>query len=187
MEGAEGFREAISWQEQFLRRAPQLTGYNAIKHNWLTGQPVISPYGYNTGIPISDEQANPYLMEIVRMGRSIQPPDIRIGNVELTGPQYAELNRLIGTVEIGGLTLMDQLVRFMDSREYDYDSNRYYNPDYDDYRVAGVKTIIRDYKALGKRVLLSQDQSLLDQVVEDRANMGSVMTGGQQLFELNQR
>ena len=121
------------------------------------------------------------------MGRSIQPPDIRIGNVELTGPQYAELNRLIGTVEIGGLTLMDQLVRFMDSREYDYDPNRYYNPDYDDYRVAGVKTIIRDYKALGKRVLLSQDQSLLDQVVEDRANMGSVMTGGQQLFELNQR
>ena len=187
MEGAEGFREAISWQEQFLRRAPQLTGYNAIKHNWLTGKPVISPFGYNTGIPVSDEQANPYLMEIVRMGRSIQPPDIRIGNVELTGPQYAELNRLIGTVEIGGLTLMDQLVRFMDSREYDYDPNRYYNPDYDDYRVAGVKTIIRDYKALGKRVLLSQDQSLLDQVVEDRANMGSVMTGGQQLFELNQR
>jgi len=185
--GAEGFREAISWNEKFMRKAPQLTGYNAIKHSWLTGKPIVSPFGYNTGIPVSTEQANKYLMEVVRMGRSIDPPDIRIGNVEMTGPQYAELNKIIGNVEIQGMTLMDALAAFMESENYNFDPNRHYNPDYPDFRIEGVRSIIRTYKDMGRKMLMSQDSGLMNSYIQDRVNAGMVLQGGEPLFELNLR
>ena len=83
------------------------------------------------------------------MGRSIDPPDTRIGNVELNGPQYAELNRLIGTIRgENGMNLMQSLETFMRTPEYNLDPNRKYNENYDDWRVEGVKKIIRGYKKI---------------------------------------
>ena len=176
-EGAQGFREAISWNEKFMRKAPQLTGYNAIKHSWLTGKPIVSPFGYNTGIPVSTEQANKYLMEIVRMGRSIDPPDIRIGNVEMTGPQYAELNKIIGNAEIQGMTLMDALAAFMESENYNFDPNRHYNPDYPDFRIEVYVKLLEPTKT-GK-MLLPQDAGLMNSYIQDRVNAGTVLQGGE--------
>ena len=186
-EGAEGFQEAIQWQEKFLRRAPQLTGYNAIKHNWITGEPVVSPFGYNTGIPVAPDRPNKYINEIVRMGRSIDPPDTYMGNVELNGPQYAELNRLIGTTEIGGMRLTEALQMFMESEDYNFNPNRRYDPDYDDFRVKGVKKILRRYKDAGKKRLLSSDPKLLDLVIQDKINEATVLQGDEAFFDLNQR
>ena len=75
----------------------------------------------------------------------------------------------------------------MESPQYDFDPRRKYNPDYDDFRVKAVKDVIRGYKGVAQKLLLAQDQSLLQQVMEDRMNAISVGTGGQQLFELNKR
>ena len=187
-EGAEGFREALQWQEKFLRRAPQLTGYNAVKHNWITGEPIVSPVGYNSGFPVVKDKPNKYINEIVNMGRSIDPPDTRIGNVELNGPQYAELNKLIGTIKSGnGLTLMQSLQAFMKTPEYNLDPNRKYNENYDDWRVEGVKKIIRAYKDAGRKTLMATNPDLMQAFVEDKINEASVMSGGTQLFDLNER
>jgi hypothetical protein len=187
-EGAEGFREALQWQEKFLRRAPQLTGYNAVKHNWLTGEPIVSPVGYNSGFPVVKEESNKYINEIVNMGRSIDPPDTKIGNVELTGPQYAELNRLIGTLKgANGKTLMKSLEDLMKTDEYNLDPNRKYNENYDDWRVTTVKGILRNYKDAGRKVLLQSNPELLQEFIEDKVNKASVMSGGTQLFDLNER
>ena len=186
-DGDDAFHEALSFQERLMRRAPGVTGYNAPKHSWLTGEAIVTPLGYNTGIPVEQGSPNPYLMEIVRMGRSISPPNTYIGNVPLTGPQYAKLNKLIGNTEIGGRTLLQSLGQLMESPQYDFNPGRKYNPDYDDFRVKAVKDVIRGYKGAAQKLLLAQDQSLLQQVMEDRMNAISVGTGGQQLFELNQR
>ena len=187
-DGAEGFQEAVKWQEKFLRRATQATGYNAVKHNWITGEPIVSPTGYNTGIPVFKNNINPYIEEIVRMGRSIDPPDTKIGNTELNGPQYAELNRLIGTIENGqGMNLLDSLEAFMSSPDYDLDPNRRYNETYEDWRVKGVRDIMRAYKEAGRNTLLQQDPILMEKYIEDKMNAQSVMSGGSQLFDLNQR
>lgn len=187
-EGAEGFREALQWQEKFLRRAPQLTGYNAVKHNWLTGEPIVSPVGYNSGFPVAKGESNKYINEIVNMGRSIDPPDTKIGNVELTGPQYAELNRLIGTLKgANGKTLMKSLEDLMETDEYNLDPNRKYNENYDDWRVTTVKGILRNYKDAGRKVLLQSNPELLQEFIEDKVNKASVMSGGTQLFDLNER
>ena len=187
-EGAEGFREALTWQEKFLRRAPQLTGYNAVKHNWITGEPIVSPVGYNTGFPVSKEIPNKYIDEVVRMGRSIDPPDTKIGNVELNGTQYAELNRLIGTIKNGqGMNLAGALEAFMSTPEYDIDPNRQFNPDYDDWRTDGVKKIMRAYKDAGRKTLLHDSPELLQAFIEDKVNKASVMAGGEQLFDLHER
>ena len=187
-EGAEGFREALTWQEKFMRRAPQLTGYNAVKHNWITGEPIVSPVGYNTGFPVSKEIPNKYIDEVVRMGRSIDPPDTKIGTVELNGPQYAELNRLIGTIKNGqGMNLAGALEAFMSTPEYDLDPNRQFNPDYDDWRTDGVKKIMRAYKDAGRKTLLHDSPELLQAFIEDKVNKASVMAGGEQLFDLHER
>jgi len=188
-EGAEGFREAIQWQEKFLRRVPQLTQYNAVKHNWITGEPIVSPVGYNTGFPVSNKEPNPYIDEIVRMGRSIDPPDTKIGNVELNGEQYAELSRLIGTIRNGeGDTLLEALTKFMKDPEFGGpDPNRVYNETYEDRRIAGVRAIMRAYKDAGRKTLLKSDPALMQEFVEDKINKASVMSGGTQLFDLNER
>ena len=125
------------------------------------------------------------------MGRSIDPPDTRIGNVELNGPQYAELNRLIGTIRgENGMNLMQSLEAFMGTtgkNGYNLDPNRKYNENYDDWRVEGVKKIIRGYKDAGRKVLLQPNPDLLQAFVEDKINKASVMGGGTQLFDLNER
>ena len=165
-----------------------MTGYNAVKHNWLTGEPIVSPVGYNSGFPVVKEESNKYINEIVNMGRSIDPPDTRIGNVELTGPQYAELNRLIGTLKgANGKTLMNSLAEVMETDEYNLDPNRKYNENYDDWRVTAVKSVLRTYKDAGRKVLLQSNPELLQEFIEDKVNKASVMSGGTQLFDLNER
>ena len=165
-----------------------MTGYNAVKHNWITGEPIVSPVGYNSGFPVVKDTPNKYINEIVNMGRSIDPPDTRIGNVELNGPQYAELNKLIGTIKSGnGLTLMQSLQAFMKTPEYNLDPNRKYNENYDDWRVEGVKKIIRAYKDAGRKTLMATNPDLMQAFVEDKINEASVMSGGTQLFDLNER
>ena len=128
------------------------------------------------------------------MGRSIDPPDTRIGNVELTGPQYAELNRLIGTLKgVNGKTLMKSLADLMETKSedgkvgYDLDPNRKYNENYDDWRVTAVKSVLRTYKDAGRKVLLQTNPELLQEFIEDKVNKASVMSGGTQLFDLNER
>ena len=185
--GDDVFQEAVTWQEQILRRATSITGYSAPKYNWITGQVVANPFGYNTGIPIEQGPTDKYISEIVRMGKSIKPPDTKIGNVELTGPQYSELNKLIGTIELGGVRLREALAMFMESETYGFSENRKYNPDYDDFRIKGVQKIMRTYKQQAKKQLMASDSGLMNQVIEDRMNAMSVMGGGQQLFDLNQR
>ena len=185
--GAEGFREAINFTEKITRKLAPVTGYAAIKHNWLTGEPIASPFGYNTGIPVTSDQPDPVLMELVRMGRSIDPPDTKIGNVELDGYQYAELNRLIGSSEIQGLKLRDALEQFMmGTKEYDFDPNRVYNQNYDDFRVKGVKNIIRMYKDLGRKLLMKDNPDLMEAFIQDRTNSAYVGAGYEQIFDLNQ-
>ena len=151
-------------------------------------KPIVSPVGYNSGFPVVTDKPNKYINEIVNMGRSIDPPDTRIGNVELTGPQYAELNELIGTIRAeSGMNLMQSLKAFMSTPEYNLDPNRKYNENYDDWRVEGVKKIIRGYKDAGRKVLLQSNPDLLQAFVEDKVNKASVMAGGTQLFDLNER
>ena len=76
---------------------------------------------------------------------------------------------------------------FMESETYGFSENRKYNADYDDFRIKGVQKIIRTYKQQAKKQLMANDSGLMNQVIEDRMNAMSVMGGGQQLFELNQR
>ena len=185
--GAEGFREALTFSERVEARLVPLSGYEAVKHNWLTGEPVVSPLGYNTGIPVKEDEYNPYMDELIKMGRSIDPPSTYIGNVELNGQQYAELNRRIGTMEIGGRRLMDSIREFMDTPEFDMYSDRTYDPDYDDFRVAGVKKIIRAYKNLARKSLIRDDAYIQSEYLKDKQNQANVMMGGEQLFELNER
>ena len=185
--GAEGFREALNFMERVDARLAPLTGYNAIKHNWLTGEPVVSPLGYNTGIPVKEDEYNPYMEELVKMGRSIDPPSTKIGNVELSGPQYAELNKRIGSLEIGGQTLMEALSQYMDTPEFDMYPDRIYNANYDDFRIAGVKKIIRAYKTYATKSMIRDDMGIQEEWMQDKQNQASVMSGGDQLFDLNER
>ena len=185
--GAEGFREALNFQERFQRKIEPFSQYNAIKHNWLTGEPVVSPAGYNTGIPVESRGPDKYLQELVRMNKSIDPPDTKIGNVELTGQQYADLNKYIGQVRLGGRTLQETLREYMRRDDYAFDPNRRYNPMYDNWRVKGVTKIIRKYKNAGKKILMLRNKDLMNKIQEDRIDKARVLMGMDQLFDLNQR
>ena len=75
----------------------------------------------------------------------------------------------------------------MESEEYNFNPNRKYDPDYDDFRVKGVKKILRRYKDAGKKRLLSSDPELLDLVIQDKINEATVLQGDEAFFDLNQR
>ena len=74
----------------------------------------------------------------------------------------------------------------MNSEEYDLDPNRFYNQEYDSWRVKGVKDIIGTYKNAAEKMLKQSNKRLQDEYLKEKANEVSVMTGGEQLFKLNE-
>ena len=58
---------------------------------------------------------------------------------------------------------------------------------YPDFRIEGVRSIIRTYKDMGRKMLMSQDAGLMNSYIQDRVNAGMVLQGGEPLFELNLR
>lgn len=191
--GAEqGILEAITFEERFRRRLGPLNemlpgSTNAVKHNWITGEKIVSPYGTTLGIPIENSGANPVIQEIVRMGRSIDPPDTKIGNVELTGKQYARLSELVGTLsDSKGNKLMDYLDNFMQTEDYKKLSGLSFDPDYEDYRVTGVKKIMNRFKQIARKKLINEDSELRDKILADRINKARGFSGYRNFFKINE-
>jgi len=175
--GAYAFRQANTILEKILSKLPPIEGYSAIKHNWLTGQPMLLPTGHDFGLDSfsENEEPNKYMEELLRFGQTIQPVSKKIGNVELNGSQYARLNELTGTTEIEGRTLMEALEELMDSPEYDFDEDRVYHPDFPSPQTKAVKRIIGAFKEKGRYDLLNEDDELYiewEKNMYDKAEIG---------------
>jgi len=158
--GAYSFREALSWQDKMMKKLPPVEGYDAVKHNWLTGKPMLLPNGGNFGLDNTKEEPSKYMEELLRFGPNIQGVSKKLGEVDLSSKQYSRLTELTGTLKIDGLTLMDQLEELMDLPEYDFDENRVYHDDYPSLQQKTVNKVINAYKEHARLTLLSEDKTL---------------------------
>ena len=103
------------------------------------------------------------MRELKRFGKVMRPPSKSMLGIDLTGKQYARLNELNGTAEIGGLTLMESIEQLMDSPEYDFDENRVYHPDISSTQEDAVSSLISDFREKAKFALLGEDENLYQQ------------------------
>lgn len=100
------------------------------------------------------------------------PPPKKLGNVELTGPQYERLNELHGTATMNGKTMIQALEKLINSTEYDKDRTSY--PDSPDEltnrRAMMVRQVVSAYRQKAIDSLLQEDPELKVQVKQDRQN-----------------
>ena len=93
------------------------------------------------------------------MGKNITPPTDRIEkDFRLNGKQFAELNKLVGTTKIEGLTLQEQLDEVMDADWYQYTPTRFYEDGaHKNKRVLVFQAIINAYKQVAMAKLRELD------------------------------
>ena len=141
----------------------------AVRHDWLTGEAQEGPehyLGYIQAKRLNDEDTDAARVsaEIRKLGYGFMGPDRRIGSITLTTQQFQDWNREMGSVRIGGKTLVQALNREMDK-------SRYQNgPDYgvvtpqESHRVAAFSKIIQRYKKKAKRALMQGNPELKEAV-----------------------
>ena len=116
------------------------------------------------------------------MGRSISPPNT-YRQMPLTGPQYAELNKLIGnTSQVR--TLLETLGQLWNHHSMTLILDESTILTMTTLRVT-IKDVNRDKSA--SETLVSSRPIIASTSDGRQMNVISVGTGGQQLFELNQR
>jgi hypothetical protein len=161
--GAYSYREAISWQDKMMSKLPPSEGYDAIRHNWLTGKPMLLPSGSDYGMDSTKEEPSKYMEELLRFGPNIEGVSKKIGEAELSSEQYAELTRLTGSTKLNGLTMMEQIERVMDSPAYDFDDTRIYHPEFKSEQQLAIDDVISTYKEEARFKLLKEDKTLKDE------------------------
>ena len=174
--GAYTFRQALTWQEKMMAKLPPMQGYDAVKHNWLTGKPMMLPTGSDFGLDMHFEEPDKYMQELLRFGQTIQPLSKKLSGIELTADQYSRLSELTGTTRIEGRTLMESLQDLMDSPEYDYDEDRIYHADFPSPQTTAVKYLINAYKEQARMNLLQEDDELFQEwqnVTMEKAEVGA--------------
>ena len=158
--GVYSYRQASGWLEKAMAKLPPSEGHDAVKHNWLTGKPMLIPSGGDFGMDTTTEEPSKYMEELLRFGNNIQGVSQKVGQVKLSSEQYSRLTELTGTVKIEGLTLMEQLEKLMDTEAYDFDEDRIYHPDYPSPQQKIVVKVINTYKEKARMTLLGEDEVL---------------------------
>ena len=132
-----------------------------VKHFWLTGEAYRNdPYSvYPPGSVKAPKEPSRLMVEILKMGKNIVPPTDRIEkDFRLNGKQFAELNKLVGTIEIDGLTLVEQLNEVMDADWYQYTPTRFYEDGaHKNKRVLVFQEIVNAYKQVAMAKLRGLD------------------------------
>jgi hypothetical protein len=159
-------KEADGFVEKLMRKSPWHQQDLPDRYNWITGQKERIPTGNSWGIPQKAESHDWVLKELGNLNHGFSGPTRSFGGIELSSHQYAEWSQLMGSIRLGGNTLMQSLKKEMNSSNYDYDPNRaYFQEQYGEepLQVALVKRVMRRYKAEAKRLLIQNNPNLTPQ------------------------
>ena len=168
--------EVASMLDRIKDRIPGLSSDLPTKYSWLTGKPVLYHGGMASGLsPIVFSSANKEA-EIIgtELGKYAQgftqPPESYKG-VKLSTAQLSELDRLHGTLKIGGKTLEEALVDLFHSQTYDLEGNTY--PVQGEDPIQGrrptlIRGVIERYRKMAFRELFGKDRTLQQGVVQAR-------------------
>lgn len=176
------YREVESIMTHVQNRIPGLSESLPIKYNWLTGQPVESPPGYQwmDGVPgaileKTSKMMSPYpiedrgdqsfvLEELKGLQIGLAAPERKIQGVELNAAQYSEYNRLIGNIKLRGRTLMEQLAYIMEHPRYDLERKQKGDPKgellRESFRHDMVRDTVNQYKTAARNELIKRDPEL---------------------------
>jgi len=159
-------KEADGFVEKLMRKSPWHQQDLPDRYNWITGQKEKIPTGNSWGIPVKEESHDWVLKELGNLNHGFSGPTRSFGGIDLSTAQFSEWSQLMGTVRIGGHTLMQTLQREMKGRMYDYDPNRQYFQEMygeEPLQVKLVKRIMRRYKAVAKQHLIRNNPNLTPQ------------------------
>jgi hypothetical protein len=145
-------------------------GYDTleVKHDWLTGEEVDSPdymLGYIRAKKLDKGEipAGKLYAELRKLNHPFQGPDRKIdGLIELDAKSFQRYNELVGTVKIGGKTLLQSLNNTIDSARYDKDGTYDETRSQESHRVRLINMKIQRYKKFAKRKLYIENPELMD-------------------------
>ena len=177
--GNEGFKEVETLGERWQVDIANVTGnwetLGGEKWNWITGEAVEKDISYWSGYAWQDyEEPNPVVQELVRMGLHVTAPQRFIPElgIQLLPEQFADYKYFIGNTPVfkdpktgQRMRMIETLSKLMESKNYGYDSNRYYpETPKPNWRVDKVKKIVRKYKDVAMEMLLKKYPSLKEKM-----------------------
>ena len=119
---------------------------------WLTGSPLVYRGGGGLGpfspYMLTKDKGQGVEMEMTKL-QGVGDPERKIGNINLSPPEYADLCRLHGTVQINGKTLYQTLDALVHSEAYDIDRMRVQDEDQftlDPRRNKALERVIREFR-----------------------------------------
>lgn len=179
-------REAVGLVDKFIRKVPFYNEQLPKKYNFLTGEAIVNPDPLSTGIPVvPDKTVEKVGAELVELGYGFSGPPRKIEGVELTTEQYSDYNRLMGSVEIGGMKLVDALSKVMDKPWYrKNDPTRVYDGDVvagDDVEIRAFQKIFEHYRKYARIELYKLHPQLMEEVKQRKI----IKKYGSQLLEQN--
>lgn len=141
-----------------------------VKYDWITGEPLEKPekmLGYINVKSMSREDRDIALVnsEMRKIGYQFSGPPKKIGGVKLSGEQFQRFNQLVGSTTIGGKTLVDALVRRINSDRYRKDDDDYnlVSPK-DSHRTTLLNKEIIRYRDRAQRMLMREYPELREAI-----------------------
>ena len=181
-------REARGYLDKMKANIPGMSGDLPTRYNWVTGEAVENPTKLLGYIKASKGDGDVVTKEMRRLNYGFTGPDRKIGAVTLSGEQFQEWNRLMGTVKIHGKTLHAKLEEAMNHPKYDLPRETV--PDgltspAESHRVDMLRGVITSYKQKARATLFESNPELYKawreyEEYEGRAQSGQVQPGARE-------
>lgn len=170
------FREARDFVDMVQAQIPGWSQDLPVSRNWITGKPSLRPTGGGILPPElnvlnrgdGEPEGSPERIvsaELVNLGYPFQEPSRVLRDVELSAAQHARYLELVAKGRNGGPSLLEDLLRVINSPAYDKERKVFQDPspenrrfDDDAKRVVMIREVISKHKDKAYRALLAEDE-----------------------------
>lgn len=181
-------REARGYLAKMKANIPGMSGDLPTRYNWVDGEAIENPTKLLGYIKTREGDGDPVTQELRRLNYGFTGPDRKIGAITLSGEQFQEWNKLMGSVVIQGKTLKQRLQSAMDHPKYDIEREQV--PDgmtspAESHRVEMLRGVITAYKQKSRAALFETNPELFDawreyEEYEAKARSGQVEEGSRE-------
>lgn len=157
-------------------RIPFIREQLAPRVNWLTGNEMTTDKGligsFFDAFNMSTDKGDNVLYELSRLS-GVDDPLKTIQGYKLTTQEYSDYCRKIGSIKLGGRTLIQSLDAVINSPLYKRSIEKYPDPspnEIEEQRAEILRKIIRQYKETGRQLFLAENPQIMKAIRQANAD-----------------
>lgn len=176
--------EAVGFIDKLQRRLPSYIDNLPPKYNWLTGEIIKNPDAFSTGFPVVPDKTTELVgSELVRLNYGFRGPPRRLEGVKLNTEQYADFNKLMGTLTnpYNGQNLMQALEQTILDPRYRRTDEAVYDGVNLTRETKAITDVLSQYRRAARDEVMRKYPDLFKEVTNRKINDRA----GERLLETN--